>query len=186
MTATVLVIDGPRSAGKTTMVNRICEHFKDNDRLKVYIHKTSRPSSNLWDGINSILTDWYYLPHDHVILVDRFHLTEYVYSTINARVDDYELWSNFSKFDQRLLSFGLRFRYTVLMATKDELLARTLERPELDKRVYDMDPDIVWDVWTMAVAKSKIATMRVNRDRLDADVCFASMVKWIETNGGKR
>lgn len=186
MTATVLIVDGPRSAGKTTVINCVHERFVGDDQLNVYVHKTGRPAEDLWEGINQTLTDWYYASHDHVVLVDRFHLTELVYSTAYARVDDFDLWSKFLAFDARFRSFGPRIRYTVLMASPDEMRFRTATRPEPDKRELDMDPTMAWYLWTMAVSRSQIATMRMNATTVDSERCVEDMVQWIKRNGGKR
>lgn len=184
MVATVCIIDGPRSAGKTTTISRVYEHFL-NTNIEVRIHKTSRPDDNLWRGINNVLTEWFYAPDETIYLVDRFHLTEYVYSTALSRVDDFTLNRQFRQFDKRLEAFGSKLRYTVLMASTLELMVRTLHRPEPEKQKYDFDLNQVWPIWSIAVAKSNVATIRLNDNERQSEKLFQDIVSWIlELHGG--
>ncbi len=175
MTAMVCVLDGPRSAGKTTIVNAVLDCFADS-HYKVSVHKTDRPSSSLWNGINETLDTWLSLPDDETIIVDRFHLTEYVYSTALGRVDDFDLARNTWSFDKRLAAYRGWFRYTVLMASNTERGYRT----SFVGKDEDMPSGLVWPIWSLAVAQSSVATIRINQDMAQSQQCVEDIVNWIK------
>lgn len=184
MTAQICIIDGPRSAGKTTIVQAVYNYFNElkgfDRQWDVRIHKTPRPDGNLWFGINRTLDNWLDEPNSITYLVDRFHLTEYVYSTVLGRVDDYDLANHFVNFDHRLYKYRGNIRYTVLMSSPYQLAKRTLNRPEPEKQHLDMDPEIAWHLWMKAVAISELATLRMNETVQQQEKCIADIIDWIK------
>lgn len=185
MTAIVFVVDGPRSAGKTTAINEILTKCLELE-IDASLHKTPRPTPDkLWTGIHETLTNWYMTPNGKVVLVDRFHLTEYVYSTALGRVDDFELEQKIRRVDERLASFGSEhLRYTVLMASNLQLIHRTMDREEQEKRTFDIEPKLVWPIWSLAIAKSGVASIRMNETPEQANKFVDDAVNWIVTRKG--
>lgn len=177
MTAMICVIDGPRSSGKTTIVNAVIDRFKHSS-YDVRLHKTNRPSESLWKGINQTLDFWQSEPDSITYLVDRFHLTEYVYSTAYSRVDDFDLNRYFKAFDKRMSCYQGWMRYTALMCSEHELYDRTNFRQ--DGKTFDMQPELAWHLWSLAVAKSDIATLRINEDVVHQQQIIEDIIDWIK------
>lgn len=177
MVATILAVDGPRSAGKTTILARTQAEL-GSIGIEATLYKDGRPNEGIWDGLYRLANDWLYASNETVVLVDRFYLTEWVYSTAYGRDDDARLERLVARFDERMYAYD-RLRYTVLIAPPQELYHRTLNRNDGKRKDIDILPEVAWHLWTLAVARSKFASLRMNATPEQSDRIVVDFVDWV-------
>ena len=141
----IIIVDGPRGSGKTHLCDKIeqtCETFK----LQTVRWKSIRgddPFEEMLDAID----DWDQHPHT-VYIVDRFSLTEFVFSIWHERVFLYELIRQIKTINAKLHS--AKAIHIVLMADLQTLEERLEDRPE--GRRWDMPKEVIRPLWTAAIA----------------------------------
>ena len=153
---TLIVVDGPRGVGKTTMTTQLVEELKGS--IDIELFKSQRPVdpiTQMHQAINMFSEN-----PKKVFVCDRFSLTEWVMSTALNRVEPRRLRRTISIIEERL--FDLNTHYFVMMAPIDVLDERLREREA--GRGWDVPKDVVWPLWTAAVGLSKVAEMVMNED----------------------
>lgn len=128
----LIVIDGPRGSGKTTLVDGVVRSAHEAGIHHVNQIKMTRPDK-VFLQMHQFLCE-VEKHQDLIYVVDRFSLTEYVMSEFYQRVNQVELISRIETIQRRLREIDAF--YFVLFTRTDVL----------EKRINSRDADRQWDI----------------------------------------
>lgn len=169
----ILIIDGPRASGKSTMVDLIAGYC-GNESIPFEIFKHQRgndPFQDMLDSIERFNKEW-----RTIHICDRFSMTEYVFSIYHKRVPLGFLIQRITEINKEL-EHALAIH--VILQTSTRLMEqRMLERPI--GRTWDMlPPEAVNLVWTAAMGIAPGAVLLNNDDENDKMSIFRYIVRQI-------
>ncbi len=121
-----IILEGVDGAGKSTLANKIKEDWFDND---VEIIKFSHGSPiALEDYEKALLTE------RKNIILDRFNLSEEVYSNVYKRVSKNSLYDHLMTFD---LAHTIKSKYIILYSSDFEFLWERIHKRGDTEQVYE-------------------------------------------------
>jgi thymidylate kinase len=140
------ILEGPRNSGKTTAVKKIKEAFGESAYV-IKFQRTSRPTPPLF-MTQFLSKHWLALIDSRSICVlDRFHLTEFVYRTLDKKVSQEILITTTYMLEIMLKHVGA-VTY-VLQATPETRQERYKFRDEAHRKLElglkTKDVDAAWD-----------------------------------------
>lgn len=178
----IVIIDGPRGSGKSLMCEALRMEFI-NTPIRVEKFKSTRPDDPFEEMIQAINS--FSFNHDRLFIVDRFHLTEYVFSVYHNRVPLSKLINQTIHISRKLeRASAIR---VVLMASPEVLAERLKNRPE--GRGPDMPLELVQPLWAASMAVDDGAKMVFNNHHVDRaaimnDIIFSTrMVAFLKKHG---
>lgn len=161
----VIIIDGPRGSGKTTIANLVVNHLTNIGFEAEYYKKGLRNEENEFQNMAEHL----YLfksKNPKFIVVDRFVATEWVMSTFHRRVEDKKLFQWAEMIDTFLL-IG-KSTHIILMSSVDTLEKRMNSRNE-DGRSWDMAKEAILPLWMASSAILSSSEVYHNEENSDID-----------------
>lgn len=145
----MIVIDGPRGVGKTTLIRELQSRSDQHIQVHIDVLKNDRPKHPyvfMHQVLNRAESKQIQHGVPYIIVSDRFHLTEWVMSTYYKR-NSFEYTGKRVKIIQDRLDVigGKTF---VLKASLEQIEQRLLMRQ--DKYEWDMARNVVEPMWDLA------------------------------------
>lgn len=167
----VILIDGPRGAGKSTIAQLLASHLVANGVPATYFKKG--PSALDQEHVNAIthLDHFAYLTREQgggVIICDRFHASELVMTSFTNRRDMRAMWTDVMAIEREVTKRNCL--HVILLADIETLSQRITSRAVIDEangvepRGWDVHPDAVWPLWTLAHAALPSSVLRLNQN----------------------
>lgn len=154
----IVIIDGPRGAGKTTLA----EYIRDQAThigLNAYIAKNARPEDPLEFMLERIREG----RGNHILILDRFHWTEWVMSCWHKReaVETLDAWC-------KTVEVHLTMTPTVgfILQASTAMLAERIAMRN-DDRGYEMPLNHAVRIWEAALERSRIMMPLILRSAFD-------------------
>lgn len=175
----ILIIDGMRGSGKTTMCQKLLERFHQ-DGLDAVVFKGERIEGvSPHEGMILQIEEFDKNP-GRIFILDRFHLTEYVMSTYLQRIELGPLLMQTKKLDVALFARGAKC--VLLDASYDTIDLRMSARE--GTRKLDMPVLNAKNLWAEAQALSRIAKTFPNDTAAQQEAvmhyCIISMAMELE------
>lgn len=151
----LIVVDGPRASGKSSVARGLANHLADNGKFATYLKKrvyyNGIPEiANMWEHVSEIERMVELFKLDYVVL-DRLVASEFVMSTYNKRTNPTLLTNACSSLSAYLHERGAL--QIVLRPSIETIVKRMAERgPTHPSRQWDMAPDHIDIMWDMAIA----------------------------------
>lgn len=153
--ANTILIDGPRSAGKSRLAAAVVEALRERGHKAEVVKE--EPARDWRSQIDRQLK--HAEVHDDTIFVfDRFHLSELVYRWHDKKVDLLDVLTGVIDVDDELVELAA-LSY-VVVANHAELARRTAARA--DGKVEDIPPREAVGLWDVAASVSLITEVIVN------------------------
>jgi GTPase SAR1 family protein len=146
----LVILDGPKGAGKSTIAQRLVHHLNENNIPAIY-HKHLRDPLNEFNNMFKLIV----ADSEVVTVVDRFVWTEWVMGIYLDRDPAKELTRKCIMLD-KLIRYR-NFPHILLLPTNDILKARIEAREEESRRKMDMSWDLVQPLWNAAYGQSNMA-----------------------------
>lgn len=146
MPPNIIVIDGPRGAGKSTTARNVVKRLNDHGVSAIYFKKTGHKYNEI-DYMRELISTWYsYSPA--VVVVDRLIASEWVHTILGQRVE------NFTEFTHRCAELCLDLNqftlgHFILLADKDVIVRRIELRGDQDHQL-DQPIDTIEPMWIAA------------------------------------
>lgn len=172
-----IIVDGPRGSGKTTIANEIVENLKGNGFDSEYFKKGERSSYDEMSNMSTHLFAFTMTPK--IWVVDRFHLTEMVMSTIHHREHFSKLLEGCLKItDEVKKSKGTQF---FISADLDVIESRLIAR---GTRGWDIPKDkfVVWENYSRTL---KFNFIRNNSNNIEDVKQVADKIVGVHLKGLK-
>lgn len=148
----LLVLDGPRGSGKSTLGMQIVESLNQIGYNAEYFKKGLR-QENEFTNMVTHLRMWTSVPN-RILVADRFVATEWVMSTYYERVESRTLFRWCNEVDDMLLQLDA---VHAILLPELETLSRRIEQRQ--SRNFDMDPMAVRPLWRAAHGFMKSSIM---------------------------
>ncbi len=179
----ILIIEGMRGSGKTTLVSEIVKRLIKQEVNAVQWKAERANTGSPFEGMMTSIREFDADPFK-VFILDRFHLSEYVYSTYLQRVPLKDLLTTTKILDSHLSA--RHAKCVILDATYDTIDSRMALREE--KRKLDMPVLNAKNLWEEAQAISRIAVTRHNNTPTDGieNVNFCVVSVMLELKEFKR
>ena len=142
----LIVIDGPRGSGKTTLVNGVVEKLQEYE-VPVMKFKSERPADPFEQMKDAI--DYFRSRSDLVWVADRFSLTEFVMSTALERINPIYLGKKMDEI-HKYMAANIVSTTFVLFAS-NAVLDRRIKQREKGRR-WDMEKKAVTPLWRAAIS----------------------------------
>lgn len=161
----IVIFDGPRASGKTEHVACLMGKLSDLGVRNV-VYKFERPEDPFAQMMQAI-TKFEEEPKT-VHILDRFSMTEYVFSTWLERIPHGYLVERIRAINKRLSN--VKAIHAILMADLPVMAQRITERPE--HRGWDMPMDTVRPMWfaSLPMAPDILLLPSNTREDLNANV----------------
>lgn len=160
----IIIVDGMRGSGKTTLVTEIVKRLVDREINAVQWKAERTDAGSPYDGMMNSIQEFDADPFK-VFVLDRFHLTEYVMSTYLQRVPLQELLTTTTVLDSRL---SVRHAKCVILDASYDTIDNRMALRE-GTRKLDMPVLNAKNLWAEALALSRIAIRRNNNTWQDFD-----------------
>lgn len=157
----IIIVEGPRGVGKTTLSNRIAALLATGG-AQYHIAKFERPG----DPHSAMMRIIPQLANDTIVhIVDRFHLTEYVMSTYHRRRPSFELLASTMHIDRTLQQYNA---IGVILSAPPEVLSDRIAHRN-DGRGLEMEAQESEKLWSLARGYTAFPVAEILNFR-DADI----------------
>lgn len=121
--AVIVVIEGIDRVGKTTLCNKLqeigCKVFKDDLLECLQTHNADEKAIMATSSMNT-LVNFAKLFKNEIIILDRFHATELVYSVVDRKVNNYSAMTRFLAIESELKKLENDYLYVFVEPTDIE------------------------------------------------------------------
>lgn len=139
----LIVIDGPRGVGKSTVGQELVKNLTELDYQATYFKKVIRSEENELQNMQEHLLAWKQI--GGIVVVDRFFASEWVMSmTLNRRQDLTALTHECLKMAAEVKSAG----FGVILSARAEVLDSRIEAR--GTRGWDISPVVTGPMWRAA------------------------------------
>ena len=126
----ILIVEGPDGVGKTTLINKIKEKFKNNFYMHLRVHKNMK----LWHTATTRLAIRKHL-EGRLVLVDRHWPSEQCYSYIRSDGPSYDPSHLYKKLKER----GAKYIWCIPEDTQRVKDNHRINREKRHEEYYDID-----------------------------------------------
>ena len=143
----LVILDGPRGVGKSTLCKTIVDELRDKGYNAVY-YKKGAPADDEHNNMQQHLAIFSFVARvlNIVVVVDRFVATEYVFANFLNRATAEDIDTYCQDIMQNIDTFfdGLPVYHRVLLAPINEIAARLEAR--VNKQLQNGEPVRSWDM----------------------------------------
>lgn len=158
----LVLLDGPRGAGKSTVGNALVQKLHDDGwPLVTYFKKVKRDPDNEYQNMMDHITEW--TQFGGIVVVDRFALSEWTMSIVHNRRTDYAQLT----LDCRLaLNVARECGFAAILTADAEELDRRINHRN-EQRGWDMPVDVVNPIWRAAAATFDVEIIDTTKRSMD-------------------
>lgn len=159
----IVILDGPRGVGKSTMAQELVARVKSQGHSAVYFKKEIRDPADEYTNMMRHL-DMFVQLAEEVVAVDRFVVTEWVLSSYHDRTPAAQLLTDCINVAERLRA--LKAVSVVLYATEQTLTERLETR---GTRQWDMHPSslALWRTAQLLIPGTQLWHNETEKDRAE-------------------